>query len=70
MINKARRNAEVSKVDVNFVQADFKKLPDVFDRKFDCGVCFGNSLNHELQEKGIQTALRSMYDVLRTTASS
>lgn len=65
MINKAKRNAELLGAGVDFVQADFKRLTDVFDRKFDCVVCLGNSLSHELEEKGILSALRSMYDVLR-----
>ena len=64
MIFQARRNAELSGIGVDFVQADFKRLPDVFD-KFDCVICVGNSLNHELEEKGILSALKSMYSVLR-----
>jgi glycine/sarcosine N-methyltransferase len=65
MINKAKRNAELLGTDVDFVQADFKRLTDVFDKKFDCVVCLGNSLNHELEEKRILSALRSMYNVSR-----
>ena len=65
MINKAKRNAELLGAGVDFVQADFKRLADVLDKKFDCVVCLGNSLNHESEEKGILSALRSMYDVLR-----
>jgi glycine/sarcosine N-methyltransferase len=65
MIKKARRNATLLGINVNFVQADFKKLTDVFDKKFDCVVCLGNSLNHELEDKGMMSALRSMYSVLR-----
>jgi glycine/sarcosine N-methyltransferase len=66
MINRARRNAESLGIDVDFVQADFKRLTEVFDKKFDCVICWGNSLNHELEEKGILSALRSMYNVLRS----
>ena len=65
MINKAKRNAESLGTDADFFQADFKRLTDVFYKKFDCVVCLGNSLNHELEEKGILSALRSMYEVLR-----
>lgn len=65
MINKAKRNAELLGAGVDFVQADFKRLTDVFDKKFDCVVCLGNSLNHELEEKRILSALGSMYDVSR-----
>jgi glycine/sarcosine N-methyltransferase len=64
MINSARRNAKLLGIEVDFVQGDFKRLPDVFDKKFDCVICIGNSLNHELKEKGILSALRSMYKVL------
>jgi len=65
MINRARGNAELSGTNVEFVQADFKKLTSVFDKKFDCVICWGNSLNHELKEKGILSALLSIYNVLR-----
>lgn len=65
MINKTKENAELSGTHVDFVQADFKRLTDAFDKKFDCVVCLGNSLNHELEEKGILSALRGTYDVLR-----
>jgi len=65
MISQARRNAKAFGVDAEFIQADFKKLRDVYDRKFDCVVCWGNSLNHELEEQGILSALRSMRSVLK-----
>ena len=65
MINKARRNAQLSGMNMDFVQADFKRLPEVFEKKFDSVICWGNSLNHELTEKGILSALRSIYDVLK-----
>ena len=65
MIREAKRNAKEVGADVDFVQADFKKLTKTFERKFDCVVCWGNSLGHELGEKGILSALRGMYGVLR-----
>lgn len=65
MVEKAKRNAHSLGINVNFVQADFKRLTDVFDKKFDCVVCLGNSLNHELKDKGMLSALRSMYSVLK-----
>ena len=46
MVQCAKINAVASWVKVNFVQADFKKLAEVFNRKFDCVVCVGNSLTH------------------------
>ena len=64
MINKARESAHTLGIDVDFVQADFKRLDEVLDEKFDCVICVGNSLNHELAEKGILSALRSMHNVL------
>jgi hypothetical protein len=36
----------------------------VFNRKFDCVVCVGNSLTHELEEQEVSSALGSMYHVL------
>jgi ubiquinone/menaquinone biosynthesis C-methylase UbiE len=65
MVKKAKRNAASRGINVDFVQADFKKLTDVFDKKFDYVVCLGNSLNHEFKDKGMLSALRSMYNVLR-----
>jgi glycine/sarcosine N-methyltransferase len=65
MVERAKRNAESLYTHLNFVQADFKRLPHAFDKKFDCVVCLGNSLNHELTDKGVLSALRSMYCVLR-----
>ena len=64
MVQRAKTNAVTSGVTTNFVQADFKKLPEVFNRKFDCIVCIGNSLTHELEEQGVSTALKSMCKVL------
>jgi ubiquinone/menaquinone biosynthesis C-methylase UbiE len=64
MVETARRNAKGSGIRTVFVQADFKKLSSVFDRKFDCVVCWGNSLSHELEERGIRSALKSMSQVL------
>jgi len=64
MVQCAKLTAVASGVMVNFVQADFKKLPEMFNRKFDCVVCVGNSLTLELEEKGVSSALESMYQVL------
>jgi glycine/sarcosine N-methyltransferase len=64
MVEKAKRNAAALGVKLNFVQADFKRLTSVFGEKFDCVVCLG-SLNHELKDKGMLSALRSMYNVLK-----
>lgn len=65
MVRKAEKNAASLSIKASFVQADFKKLAEVFDREFDCVVCLGNSLNHELKEIGMLSALKSMYGVLR-----
>ncbi|HYM39480.1 MAG TPA: class I SAM-dependent methyltransferase [Thermoplasmata archaeon] len=65
MIRRARRNAAAAGAEVAFVRADFKRLREAFDRTFDCVVCWGNSLDHELTERGILAALRSMHTVLR-----
>jgi ubiquinone/menaquinone biosynthesis C-methylase UbiE len=64
MVQRAKINATASGVKVNLVQADFKRLPEVFNRKFDCVVCIGNSLTHELEEQGAASALENMYSVL------
>jgi ubiquinone/menaquinone biosynthesis C-methylase UbiE len=64
MVRHAKSNAEGANAKVNFVQADFTKLPEMFNRKFDCIVCVGNSLTHELQDTDVLSALESMYNVL------
>ena len=64
MVLCAKMNAVASGVKINFVQADFRKLVEAFNRKFDCVVCVGNSLTHELEDQGVSAALESMYHVL------
>ncbi len=64
MVQCAKINAVALGVEVNFVQADFKKLTEAFNRKFDCVVCVGNSLTHELEKQGVSSALESIYHVL------
>ena len=64
MIRVARRNARECGIDASFVEADFKRLSEVFERKFDCVICWGNSLSHELEDRGVLSVLRSMYGVL------
>lgn len=64
MVKRARINAIASGLKINFVQADFKRLHNVFDKKFDCVICLTNSLIHELEEQGLLSALTSMYNVL------
>ncbi len=64
MVQQAKRNAVASGESIPFVQADFKRLPEVFDRKFDCVVCVGNSLTHELDDQDVASALESMYNAL------
>lgn len=64
MVKQAKLNAQAQDAKVNFVQADFKKLPEAFSRKFDCIICVGNSLSHEMEDAGVMSALRSMHEVL------
>ncbi|MFH0816910.1 MAG: class I SAM-dependent methyltransferase [Methanobacteriota archaeon] len=63
MINKARQNSASSQTKIDICHADFKKLTDAFDKKFDCVICWGNSLNHE-SEDGINMVLASMFSIL------
>ena len=60
MITKAKSNSS----SVDFFQADFKKLDKSIDKNFDCVICWGNSLSHELEEKDILSALKNMYNAL------
>lgn len=64
MIRAARRNAQELGAMTTFIQADFKRLSQAFDRKFDCVICWGNALPHELEERNVLSALRSTYSIL------
>jgi len=64
MVEQAKINAHAQEAKVNFIQADFKKLAEAFSRKFDCVICVGNSLSHELEDSGVMSALRSINEVL------
>jgi len=64
MLKRAQINAKSANLNLNFVRADFKKLADVFERKFDC--VFGTDINIEPEEEGMLQALRSIYDVLNS----
>lgn len=64
MIKHADENAAAAEAKAKFVQADFKRLPQVFTRKFDCVLCVGNALTHELQDDAVLSALKSMHQGL------
>lgn len=65
MLAQARKNLSAAGIDVPLVRADFRRLRDYFDVKFDAVVCLTNSINEVLTDEEALRALHSMRSVLR-----
>lgn len=66
MVKKARINAKKYNTKTDFRVADFRKLSNTVDNKFDAVICVGNSLSHLSSEKDVIKALKGMRDVIRS----
>lgn len=64
MLAQAQKNLLAAGIEVPFIQADFRQLPDFFDVKFDAVVCLTNSINEVVTDAESLQALRSMKAVL------
>ncbi len=64
-IERARQEADVFQVDVDFTVADFRALGDVVTGEFDVVISCDNSLPHLLTDDDILLALRNMKARLR-----
>ena len=64
MIQQAKQNAKLQKINVNFKVSDFKNLNKTYNETFDAILCIGNSLSHILTDKDLQVSLDQMYRVL------
>ncbi|MFB3894918.1 MAG: class I SAM-dependent methyltransferase [bacterium] len=64
MLEQAQQNAKKSKFDLDFVQADFRKLTEYIPCQFDAIICTGNSIVQLPHEKDLGSTLRQMRKVL------
>jgi len=65
MLGQADFKLKSKGLDIPLVKADFRKLTDQFERKFDAVVCLSNSINELLDDIDAIQALRSMKEVLK-----
>ena len=65
MIKKAKINAKKYRVKTTFKIADFRKLSEAFNEKFDAIICIGNSLPHLLTDEDLIKSLNEMYNLLK-----
>lgn len=61
MLRIAKRRAERYQVEIPFVQADFCRLEEATEDRFDAVICLTNSLSHLLTEADIMKSLNSMH---------
>lgn len=64
MLDKAQDFAQQEKSEVDFVYADFRKLPEYIPCQFDAILCVGNSLVQMNHDKEVLTTLRNMRRML------
>ena len=64
-LEEAKRRAEERNVSVDFHQADFRALADVFPEKFDIIIAMDNALPHMLTGDALQSAIRSITAQMR-----
>jgi len=65
MLAQARKNLAGCGLDISLHKADFRELPQHFDRTFDAVACLSSSLFHMPNETEALRALTSMRGVLR-----
>jgi len=59
---EAKKRVTESRVKINFKQADFRKLADVFPQKFNIIIAMDNALPHMLTKKDLHCAIESIAD--------
>jgi glycine/sarcosine N-methyltransferase len=65
MLAQAHKNLAERSVKVPLQKADYRELPQHFNRQFDAVVCLSSSILHMPNESETLRAFRSMRDVLR-----
>ncbi len=66
MLSEARNNLDSNQIDLPLSKADFRELPQNFDKRFDAVLCLTTSLPQVMAEKEIIKALKSMRSVLES----
>jgi SAM-dependent methyltransferase len=64
MLAQAARNLTTAGLDIPLHRADYRELPEHFDRRFDAVVCLSSSILHMPDEPEAIRAFRSMRQVL------
>ncbi len=65
MLAQARKKLSAAGIDIPLQRADYRRLHDCFDAKFDAVICLTNAINEVLTDEETLQALRSMGSVLR-----
>ena len=65
MLDQARRAAEESGADLQWVQAPMQELAGQLDERYDAVLCMGNSLPHLLDDADLDAAMGSFAAMLR-----
>ena len=63
-LTEARKRAENSGANIDFVNADFRTLPKTFSKQFDTIIAMDNAIVHMLTKDGLKAAIRSISDIL------
>ena len=64
-ISEAKKRATENNVNINFFQADFCSLSDIFSEKFDIIIAMDNALPHMLSSNSLEKAIKSIISQIR-----
>lgn len=65
MLAQARKNLSAADCDIPLQRADFRRLQDYFDAKFDAVICLTNAINEVLTDEETLQTLHSIRSILR-----
>ncbi|MBT8386499.1 MAG: class I SAM-dependent methyltransferase [Ignavibacteria bacterium] len=68
MIDKAKLNAKIRGIDINFHQFGASQIPDDFNRNFDTLISFGNTFAN-IERESFQPSIKKCYDLLKEQGS-
>lgn len=63
-LKEAKKRAENNKVNISFAKADFRKLSDAFEQKFNIILAMDNALPHMLTKQDLEMAIESITERL------
>ena len=64
-LNEAKARAESNRVEIQFKDADFRTLDEVFDEKFDIVIAMDNALPHMLTKEDLSRAIKSISNQIK-----